>query len=128
MRGCLARVKVAAAAAALLWLGACASVAPPCLASHDGTGDLGLVIGRANGTLTLVNTTTKQALATIAGLGDLSHASIVYSRDGGHAYVFGRDGALTKVNLVGRCIEARVQQAGNSIGGAISQDGSLVAA
>jgi protein NirF len=52
----------------------------------------------------------------------------VFSRDGGTAYVFGRDGALSKVNLMTRRIEARVQQAGNSIGGAISQDGTLVAA
>ncbi|MCB2071606.1 MAG: protein nirF, partial [Ottowia sp.] len=42
--------------------------------------------------------------------------------------VFGRDGALTKVNLRTGRIEGRVQQAGNSIGGAISQDGTLVVA
>jgi protein NirF len=104
-------------------LGACAAPASP-----DGSGDLGLVVGRASGTLTVVNTTSQRALGEIAGLGDLSHASLVYSRDGGHAYVFGRDGALTRVNLLTRRIEARVQQAGNSIGGAISQDGNLVAA
>jgi protein NirF len=111
------------ASAAVAGLAGCAA-APPA----DGTGDLGLVVGRASGTLTVVNTTRMQVLGTIEGLGDLSHASLVYSRDGGHAYVFGRDGALTKVNLPERRIEARVQQAGNSIGGAISQDGTLVAA
>ncbi len=105
-------------------LSACNALAP----APTGTGDLGLVVGRADGTLTLVNTSARQALGAIAGLGDLSHASIVYARDGGHAYVFGRDGALTKVDLLTRRIEARVQQAGNSIGGAISQDGTLVAA
>ncbi|HEX7384163.1 MAG TPA: cytochrome D1 domain-containing protein, partial [Burkholderiaceae bacterium] len=105
-------------------LAACAG-APP---APDGSGDLGVVVGRASGTLTVVNTTTRRALGAIEGLGDLSHASVVYSRDGGHAYVFGRDGALTKVNLLARRIEARVMQAGNSIGGAISQDGTLVAA
>ena len=110
-------------AALAVLLGACASAPAP-----DGSGDLGLVVGRASGTLTVINTTQRRALGEIAGLGDLSHASLVYSRDGGHAYVFGRDGALTKVNLLARRIEARVQQAGNSIGGAISQDGSLVAA
>ena len=40
----------------------------------------------------------------------------------------GRDGALTRVNLLARRIEQRVMQAGNSIGGAVSQDGTLVAA
>lgn len=93
-----------------------------------GTGDLGVVVERARGTLALVNTTRRELLGEIAGLGDLSHASVVFSRDGGSAFVFGRDGALTRVNLVARRIEARIQQAGNSIGGAISQDGTLVAA
>ena len=106
-------------------LAGCASVVEPLPA---GSGDLGLVVGRANGTLTVVNTSSKQVLGAIPGLGDLSHASVVYARNGADAYVFGRDGAMSKVNLLTRRIEARVQQAGNSIGGAISQDGTLVAA
>ncbi|MEO8123628.1 MAG: cytochrome D1 domain-containing protein, partial [Burkholderiales bacterium] len=106
---------------------ACAA-APPALMNPVGSGDLGVVVGRADGTLTVVNTSEMRALGAIDGLGDLSHASVVYGRDGATAYVFGRDGALTKVNLLTRRIEGRVQQAGNSIGGAISQDGKLVAA
>jgi protein NirF len=93
-----------------------------------GTGDLGVVIERARGTLAIVNTTRRELLAEIPGLGDLSHASVVFARDGARAYVFGRDGALTRVNLLTRRIEARIMQAGNSIGGAMSQDGTLVAA
>lgn len=106
-----------------LILAACASTPAPI-----GTGDLGVVIERANGTVAVVNTSTQTVLGDIPGLGDLSHASVVFSRDGAHAYVFGRDGALTKLNILTRQIEARTQQAGNSIGGAISQDGRLVAA
>jgi protein NirF len=98
---------------------------PPSVA---GTGDLGVVIERARGTLALVNTSSRTLLAEVPGLGDLSHASVVFSRDGASAYVFGRDGGLSKVNLLARRIEARVMQAGNSIGGAISADGTLVAA
>ncbi len=101
---------------------------PVATASPTGTGDLGLVVGRADGTLTVVNTSSRSALGKISGLGDLSHASIVYTRDGASAFVFGRDGALSRVNLISQRIEARIQQAGNSIGGAISQDGTLVAA
>ena len=92
-----------------------------------GTGDLGLVVERAAGRVQLVETTGRTRLGAIEGLGDLSHASVVYSRDGRFAFVFGRDGGLTKVDLLGRRIAKRVVQAGNSIGGAISQDGSLVA-
>ena len=93
-----------------------------------GTGDLGVVIEREAGRVQVVDTTARVSLATIAGLGDLSHASVVYSRDGRFAYVFGRDGGLTKVDLLRQKIDRRVIQAGNSIGGAISQDGRVIAA
>ncbi len=115
------RLLLAAATTAFL-LSACMT-APPV-----GTGDLGVVVERASGTLALVNTSSRTLLGEITGLGDLSHASVVFSRDGAVAYVFGRDGGLTKVNLLTRRIEARLMQAGNSIGGAISSDGTLVAA
>ncbi len=55
-------------------------------------------------------------------------AHVTYSRDGRYAYVFGRDGGLTKVDLLAQRIDRRVVQAGNSIGGSISQDGRLVVA
>ena len=93
-----------------------------------GTGDLGIVIERASGSVAVVDTSARAILGRIEGLGDLSHASAVYGRDGRHAYVFGRDGGLTKVDLLERRIVKRILQAGNSIGGAISQDGRLVAA
>jgi protein NirF len=92
-----------------------------------GTGDLGLIVERAAGRVKLVETTGRSELASIEGLGDLAHASIVYSRDGRYGYVFGRDGGLSKVDLLRASVERRVLQAGNSIGGAISQDGRLIA-
>jgi len=91
------------------------------------TGDLGVIIERATGSVQIVNTTSQTSLARIDGLGDLSHASIVYSRDERFAYVFGRDGGLTKVDITKQQIDKRIIQGGNSIGGAISQDGKLVA-
>ncbi|HEA26257.1 MAG TPA: protein nirF [Ectothiorhodospiraceae bacterium] len=91
------------------------------------TGDMGLIIERAIGKISIVETTTRTKLSTIGGLGDLSHASAVYSRDERFAYIFGRDGGLTKVDMLSRKIVKRIIQAGNSIGGAISQDGSMVA-
>lgn len=94
----------------------------------QGTGDLGVVIERAKGALTLINTSTRQAIGRVEGLGDLSHASVVFSRDARYAFVFGRDGGLTRVDILAQRITHRVMQAGNSIGGAISADGSLVVA
>jgi len=96
-------------------------------AAERGTGDLGIIIERAKGSVLVVDTTRRKTLTRITGLGDLSHASAVYSRDGRYAYVFGRDGGLTKVDLIRGIIGKRIIQAGNSIGGAISQDGRFVA-
>ncbi len=92
-----------------------------------GTGDLGVVVERASGQLLVVEHSHNTRLAEIDGLGDLSHASVVFSRDQRYAYVFGRDGGLTKVDVLTASIVKRVMQSGNSIGGAISQDGKLVA-
>ena len=124
-----------------LLLGACAAPTTPAttataaaatptaaIAPLRGTGDLGVVVARATGTLAIVSTSERAVLAQVTGLGDLSHASVVFSRDARFAYVFGRDGALTKVDLLTQQIAARVVQAGNSIGGAISADGTLVVA
>lgn len=91
------------------------------------TGDLGVIIERATGQVQVVNHSNNERLSEIDGLGDLSHASIVFSRDQRFAYVFGRDGGLTKVDVLKDKIDKRVIQSGNSIGGAISQDGKLVA-
>jgi protein NirF len=89
--------------------------------------EVGLVVERASGSLQLVDSSKRTSLARIEGLGDLSHASLVYSGDARYAYVFGRDGGLTKVDLRTSKVAARVVQAGNSIGGAISRDGRIVA-
>ena len=103
------------------------AVLAACNTVTRGTGDLGLVVERAAGRIQVIDTTTQRRLSTVAGLGDLSHASAVFSRDGRYAFVFGRDGGLSKVDLLSGQLVKRVVQAGNSIGGAISQDGSLVA-
>jgi protein NirF len=92
-----------------------------------GTGDMGLVVERATGSVKILDTTAKTSLFRIEGLGDLSHASAVYSRDERYAYIFGRDGGLSKIDLLCGRLVKRIVQAGNSIGGAISQDGTLVA-
>jgi len=98
-----------------------------CVQSTRGTGDLGVVIERAAGRLAVIETTGSTILGRVSGLGDTSHASVVYSRDERYAYVFGRDGGLTQVDMLEERVVNRVVQAGNSIGGAISQDGRLVA-
>ncbi|WP_457649334.1 cytochrome D1 domain-containing protein [Profundibacter sp.] len=94
---------------------------------YKATGDLGLIVERATGSLVVIDRSEHAAIGRIEGLGDLSHASLVYSPDERFAYVFGRDGGLTKVDILTQSIVNRVIQSGNSIGGAISDDGKLVA-
>jgi len=118
----IARLLSLLSAALCLWLAACAS------APLRGTGDLGVVIERARGSVQIVEQSARRSLGRVEGLGDLSHASVVFSRDGRYAYVFGRDGGLSQVDLLSQRLVKRVMQAGNSIGGAISSDGRIVAA
>ena len=109
---------------------AVAPVAPGVSAAEPvlrGTGNLGIVVERASGSVLVIDATKREAIARVEGLGDLSHASAVISQDARFAYVFGRDGGLTKVDLLTAGIAKRVVQAGNSIGGAISDDGTLIA-
>jgi len=97
------------------------------LAELRGTGDLGLIVEREPAAVQIINTSTQSSLARITDLGDLSHASVVYSRDARYAFIFGRDGGLTKIDLLTDKVDKRIIQAGNSIGGAISQDGQFIA-
>ncbi len=103
-----------------------AAVLSACASTPRGTHDLGLIVERASGSVALVETSKQSRLARIEGLGDLSHAHITYSRDGRYGYVFGRDGGLSKVDLLKQVLVRRIIQSGNAIGGAISQDGTLI--
>ncbi|WP_192876643.1 cytochrome D1 domain-containing protein [Paracoccus jeotgali] len=113
---------LAAAALAVLML-----TGPAMADDLRGTGDLGLIVEREAGSLLVVDRSERAAIGRIEGLGDLSHASLVYSPDERFAFVFGRDGGLSKVDLLTQSVVNRVIQGGNSIGGAISDDGRLVA-
>src|SRR5512143_2317592 len=123
-RGELAMNARARAVAALMLT---AVAAPLAAGELRGTGNLGIVVERSSGSVAIVDTSMHEVLGRVGGLGDLSHASAVFSPDQRYAYLFGRDGGLTKIDLLTAAIVKRVMQAGNSIGGAISDDGSLVA-
>jgi protein NirF len=106
---------------------ALASVASADAQQLRGTGDLGIVVERASGSVVIVDVSKRTTIGRVPGLGDLSHASAVFSPDQRYAYVFGRDGGLNQIDLLTGVLAKRVMQAGNSIGGAISDDGTLVA-
>lgn len=121
----LTSLLVTVIAAALL--SGCQAVQSQAPGPLRGTGDLGLIVERATGSVLVIDHSEHEVLGRVEGLGDLSHASVVYSRDARYGFVFGRDGGLTKVDLLTMSIVNRVLQSGNSIGGAISQDGRYVA-
>ena len=67
-------------------LGGCATspsapAGPLLVAPERGNGDLGLVIERESGSIGVLDTTARTRLGNVDGLGDLSHASVVFSRD-----------------------------------------------
>jgi protein NirF len=111
----------------LLVLAAAMVAAPAAGDELRGTGNLGLVIERTAGAIVIVDTGARAAIGRVTGLGDLSHASAVFSPDQRHAFLFGRDGGLSKIDLLAATVVKRVIQGGNAIGGAISDDGALVA-
>ncbi|MBL8483132.1 MAG: protein nirF, partial [Rhodocyclaceae bacterium] len=79
--------------AALCLAAALAGCAGPGAVAPDGlrgTGDLGIVIERASGSVQVVDHTRRAILGQVEGLGDLSHAHATYTRDGRFAFVFGR--------------------------------------
>ncbi len=114
---------------ALTTLAACIGVLATAAQGGElrGTGDLGVVVERTAGSVLIVDQSEHAAIGRVEGLGDLSHASVVFSPDQRFAYVFGRDGGLSKVDLLTQSLTGRVLQSGNAIGGAISDDGRLVA-
>ncbi|CAM5487941.1 Protein nirF OS=Stutzerimonas stutzeri OX=316 GN=CXK95_03270 PE=4 SV=1 [Stutzerimonas stutzeri] len=59
-------------AAACLLLGACAQQ------PLRGSGDLGVIVERATGSLQIIESSGQTRLARVEGLGDLSHASVVF--------------------------------------------------
>ncbi|WP_275299092.1 cytochrome D1 domain-containing protein [Billgrantia kenyensis] len=118
---------LAASALALMTAGQAQAETPSAGPELRGTGDLGVVIERATGSVALVDTTQRKVLRHVEGFGDLSHASVKFTRDARRAFVFGRDGGLTRLDLLTGEVDGRIIQGGNSIGGAISQDGRFVA-
>ena len=64
----------------------------------------------------IVEQSARRSLGQVGDLGDLSHASVVFSRDGRYALWFGRDGGLSQVDLSASGWSSG-DGAGNSIGG-----------
>jgi len=91
-----------------------------------GTASLMVVAERESGRVMVIDSVKHELLGRVEGLGNLRHASMVFSRDGRYAYVIGRDGTLSKVDLIKLSLEKKVKIGENSIGIAISRDNRYV--
>lgn len=91
-----------------------------------GTAALMVIVERESGGVVVVDSIRHEVLGRVEGLGNLRHASMVFSRDGRFAYIIGRDGTLSKIDLILMKVDRKAKVAENSIGIAISRDNRYI--
>src|SRR3990170_7795868 len=91
-----------------------------------GTAALMVVVERERGSVAVFDSIRHELLGRVEGLGNLRHATMVFSRDARYAFVIARDGVVSKVDLINMAVEARAKAGENSIGIAISRDNKYI--
>ena len=91
-----------------------------------GTAALMVVVEREKGSVAVFDSIKHELLGRVEGLGNLRHATMVFSRDARYAFVIARDGVVSKIDLINMAIEARAKAGENSIGIAISRDNRYI--
>ena len=91
-----------------------------------GTAALMVVVEREKGSVAVFDSIKHELLGRVEGLGNLRHATMVFSRDARYAFVIARDGVVSKVDLINMAVEARAKAGENSIGIAISRDNRYI--
>lgn len=113
-------------ARALLGLAAALALAAPGLAG--GVGSRVFVVERASGSLAVYDYLERALLPKrIAGLGDLRHATMIFSPDLRFGYLATRGGQVSRIDLQKLERTGAVFTSENSIDNAISQDGRFIA-
>lgn len=87
-----------------------------------GTSALMVVVERESGAVVVIDSVEHELLGRVEGLGDLRHATLVFSRDARFAFTIARDGTLSKIDLLTLTLERQAKAGDNSIGIAISRD------
>jgi protein NirF len=91
-----------------------------------GTAALMVVVEREKGSVAVIDSINHELLGRVEGLGNLRHGSMVFSRDARYAYVIGREGNLSKVDLIELRVAATAKTGENAIGVAISRDNKYI--
>jgi protein NirF len=92
-----------------------------------GTASLVVVVERQAGSVLVIDSSRHELLGRISGLGNLTHATVKFSPDARYAYVLGRTGEVSKIDLLTLKLVKQVNAGKLSVGGVVSQDGKYVA-
>ena len=92
-----------------------------------GTGSLMLVVEREAGSVLVFDASRHELLGRVDGLGNLTHGTVKFSKDGRYAYVLGREALVSKIDLYTLRVVRQVKAGFWSIGGAMTADGRHLA-
>lgn len=101
--------------------------ADPAAAPAWGVAALVLVVERESGSVLVIDSSRHVLLGRVEGLGNLTHGTVKFSRDGRHAYVIGREALVSKIDLYTLKVVRQVEAGQWSIGGAMTADGRYLA-
>jgi protein NirF len=86
-----------------------------------------VVVEREAGSVLVIDSSRHVPLGRVTGLGNLTHATVKFSRDGRHAYVLGREALVSKIDLYTLQVVRQVKAGAWSIGGVMTADGRYLA-
>jgi protein NirF len=92
-----------------------------------GTGALVVIVERESSSVLVIDSSRHALLGRIEGLGNLTHGTVKFSRDGRYAYVLGREALISKIDLHTLAIVRQVKAGQWSIGGVMTADGRHLA-
>lgn len=92
-----------------------------------GTASLMVIVERESGSVIVIDSSKHKFLGRVSGLGNLTHATIKFSKDARFAYVIGRDASVSKIDLLSLKLIKKVRAGEDSVGGVMTQDGKYIA-
>lgn len=104
-----------------------APAADPAGAPAWGTGAIVVVVEREAGSVLVIDSSRHTLLGRVGGLGNLTHATVKFARDGRHAYVLGREALVSKIDLHTLRVVRQVKAGHWSVGGVMTADGKYLA-
>lgn len=99
---------------------------PQCLPEW-GTGAVVIVVERQSGSVLVIDSSRHALLGRVKGLGNLTHATVKFSRDDRYAYVLGREANVSKIDLYTLKVVKQVKAGHWSVGGVMTADGRHLA-